>query len=97
MVYPLRETHALQGHPCLKKLSFLLPGGKKKLPVGRSGIFCFSSSFIFYKLECTWGEVKKKNKNENMKKKKFQLALFSPLGRWTGNNFLFKGGPMLKV
>ena len=24
--------------------------------------------------------------------KKFQSALFSPLGRWTGNNFLFKGG-----
>ena len=27
-----------------------------------------------------------------MKKKKFQSALFSQLGRWTGNNFLFKGG-----
>ena len=25
-------------------------------------------------------------------KKKSQLALFSPPGRWTGNNFLFKGG-----
>ena len=25
-------------------------------------------------------------------KKKFQLALFSPLGRWTENTFLFKGG-----
>ena len=25
-------------------------------------------------------------------KKKFQSALFSPLGRWTGNDFLFKGG-----
>ena len=24
--------------------------------------------------------------------KKFQSALFSPLGRWTGNNFLFEGG-----
>ena len=24
--------------------------------------------------------------------KKFQSALFRPLGRWTGNNFLFKGG-----
>ena len=26
------------------------------------------------------------------KKKKLQSALFSPPGRWTGNNFLFKGG-----
>ena len=25
-------------------------------------------------------------------KKKFQSALFSPPGRWTGNNFLFKDG-----
>ena len=24
--------------------------------------------------------------------KKIQSALFSPLGRWTGNNFLFEGG-----
>ena len=29
---------------------------------------------------------------ENMIKKKFQSALFRPLGRWAGNNFLFKGG-----
>ena len=28
-------------------------------------------------------------KNEQIK---FQSALFSPPGRWTGNNFLFKGG-----
>ena len=27
---------------------------------------------------------------ENMKKKKFQSSLFSPLERWTGNNFLFR-------
>ena len=27
-----------------------------------------------------------------MKKKKSQSALFSPPGRWTGNDFLFKGG-----
>ena len=26
------------------------------------------------------------------KKKEFQSALFSPLGLWTGNIFLFKGG-----
>ena len=29
---------------------------------------------------------------ENMKKKKFQSAFFIPPGRWSGNNFLFKGG-----
>ena len=29
--------------------------------------------------------------------KKFQSALFSPRGRWTGNNLLFKGGLMLHV
>ena len=33
-----------------------------------------------------------KKKIENMKKKKFQLALFSPLRRWTGNKTLFTGG-----
>ena len=27
-------------------------------------------------------------------KKKSHSALFSPLGRWTGNNFLYKGGLM---
>ena len=27
-----------------------------------------------------------------MKKKKFQSALLDPPGRYTGNNFLFKGG-----
>ena len=27
-----------------------------------------------------------------MVKKEFQSAPFSPPGRWTGNNFLFKGG-----
>ena len=41
--------------------------------------------------------TKKKLKNNNrffgnMKEKKFQSDLFSPLGQWTGNNFLFKGG-----
>ena len=27
-----------------------------------------------------------------MKKKEFQSALFSPIGWWTGNNFIVKGG-----
>ena len=30
-------------------------------------------------------------------KKKIQSALFSPPGRWTGNNLLLKGGPMVTV
>ena len=38
------------------------------------------------------GKKQKRKFEENLKKKKFQSALFSPLGRWTGNNFLFKGG-----
>ena len=29
---------------------------------------------------------------KNMEKNSSSRALFSPLGRWTGNNFLFKGG-----
>ena len=65
--------------------------GKKK-PVGRSGIFFFSN-FIFYKLECTGGKREKK-KNLKIGKKKFQSALFSPPGRWTGNDFLFEDGLM---
>ena len=35
-----------------------------------------------------------KMKIENMEEKKFQSALFRPLGWWTGNNFLFKAGLM---
>ena len=31
-------------------------------------------------------------KEKKKEKKKFQSALISPLGRWTGNTFLFKGG-----
>ena len=37
------------------------------------------------------GEGKKKICFENIKKE-FQSALFRSLWRWTGNNFLFKGG-----
>ena len=68
---------------------FLSTGSAKKRPVGRSG-FSFPNFFL-YKLECTGGGVKKIS-FENMKTKKFQSALFSPLWRWTGNNSLFKGG-----
>ena len=30
-------------------------------------------------------------------KKKFQSALLDPPGRYTGNNFLFKGGPRYRT
>ena len=56
------------------------------MPVGGQDFFFFPIFFFFYKLECTGGEKKKK------KFLKFQSALFSPPGRWTGNNYLFKGG-----
>ena len=32
-----------------------------------------------------------------MKKKNFQSALIDPPGRYTGSNFLFKGGPSIEV
>ena len=50
------------------------------MPVGRSGYIYFFIISFFYKLECKY------------EKKKFQSALFSPLGWWTGNYFFFKGG-----
>ena len=79
------------------------PLSKKLFPVGRVGkkkasrevgnLFSFfSPNFIFYKLEHSGGKVKKKKDFEN--RKKFQYALFSPPGRWTGNNFLFEDGLM---
>ena len=40
------------------------------------------------------GGGKKKIKKFRYEKKEFQSALCMPLGRWTGNNFLFKGGLM---
>ena len=38
------------------------------------------------------GVNKKKNFNLKDEKRKFQSALLEPPGRYTGNNFLFKGG-----
>ena len=69
---------------------FLSTGSEKKRQVGRPGFFYFFPNLFFYKLECT--ERGRKKKFENLKKKKFQSALFSPLGRWTENNSLSKGG-----
>ena len=41
------------------------------------------------------GGLKKRRKYDKKKKEEeVPVALFSPLGRWTGNNFLFKGGLM---
>ena len=72
-------------------MCFLFCRVGKKTASREVGIFFFFFLIsFFYKLECT-GE-KGKISFENMKKKKFQSALFSPLGRRTGNNFLFKGG-----
>ena len=47
------------------------------------GIFFFLISF-FYKLKCTGGKVKKFFFEKS--------AILDPPGRYTGNNFLFKGG-----
>ena len=60
--------------------------------VGRSGIlFSFFSFSIFINFLIQKVGGKKTFFSKNMKKK-FQSALLYPLGRSTGNNFLFKGG-----
>ena len=51
----------------------------------------FFHFLIFHWLECT-EKIEGKETFSNIMKKKFQSGLFSPLGRWTRNNFLFKGG-----
>ena len=68
--------------------SFLSTGRTKKLRVGRSGFFS-PPFFIDYDVL-----IKLRTKSHQ---KKFQAALFCPPGRWTGNNFLFKGGLRLGV
>ena len=66
----------------LIKSFFCEPGGQKK---ASWEVWDF---FINHNVQ---GEVKKEF-SENLKKKKFQSALFSPLRRWTGNNFSLEGG-----
>ena len=39
-----------------------------------------------------FGQVNLEKLCSKIMKKNFALALFSPLGPWTGNDFLFKGG-----
>ena len=74
-----------------KKIVSCVQGREK---IGQSGgrDFFFFPNFIFYRLEYTGGKSKKINIFFPKKKKKFQSALFSPPGRWTGNHFLFKAG-----
>ena len=55
------------------------------------GIFFPFLFFLFHRQGCT------EKKFFKLYKKKFQSALFSPLRRWTGNNFLFKGGLWLRT
>ena len=76
--------------------SFLSTGWGKKEPIGRSGFF-FLIFFIFsiFHFSVTRMLRKKKLFSKTMKKK-FQSALFSLLGRWTANYFLFKGGVITK-
>ena len=90
--FPLKCIHVPHLRP---------PLSKKVFPVGRVGIiyasrevgiFFFLISFFVY-TRMYWGGGSKKNiLFENMKKI-FQSALFSPIGRWTGNYILLKGGP----
>ena len=68
-------------------MCFLFARWAKKLPVGRSGFFSFFFNFVFYKLECIGGKV---NKEKSLFKIWKKNSHFSPLGRWTGNNILFK-------
>ena len=71
-----------------------MPGGGK---TGQSGgpnfFFFFFPNFIFYKLESTGGGEEKLFflKDE---KKKFYPQFLDPVGRWTGNAFLFEAGPI---
>ena len=65
---------------------------------GQSGCrdFFFLISF-FYKLECTRGNVKKQFRKKEKMKKKVQVGLLNPPGRYTRINFLFKGGLSAKT
>ena len=97
---PTYERKRITG--CVWRLNHCgLSLSKKSFPVGRVGnktarrevgIFFFSLISFFFKLECTGGKLKKTDFFEKMEKK-FQSALLDPPGRYTGNTFLFKGGP----
>ena len=85
--------HLVLKHPGRATLKYKIVSCK---PGGPKSFFYFFPNFFFYKVEYTGGKVKKKKMKLKLKlkyeKKEFQSALFNPLGRWTGNNFLFKGG-----
>ena len=69
---------------------FLSTAWAKKKPVGRSGFFnlIFFTFFIGYDVLI----ILRKKTHSKFMKNIIQSGLFSPLGRWTGNNYLFKGG-----
>ena len=76
------------------KNRFLSAGCPTNNPVGRSEFF--SSDFQF-SIDCNiyTEDIRGKKLFFLKKHEKFQSALFSPVGRSTGNNFLFKGGLMI--
>ena len=80
------------------------PLSEKSFPVSRVGkktdsrlvgsLLFFPLISFFINKNVQREKVKKIWGGEGILKKEFQSALFSPLGWWTGNNFLFKGGLM---
>ena len=75
--------------PGLGELSFPVGRVGKKAASRSVGNFLFFPNFLFHKLECMGEKGGTFFFFLNMKKKS---ALFSPLGRWTGNNFSFLDG-----
>ena len=69
-----------------------MPDGEKN---GQSGGRDFFPNFIFYKLECTGGN--RGGGELKDEKKKFYLQVLDPVGRWTGNTFLFEDGLSLTL
>ena len=62
-------TSGLIWPPLGKKIVSCVPVGQKKSQSGGRESFFFFPNFIFYKLECTGGKVKKKYFFDNRKKK----------------------------
>ena len=89
-----QRVGVLTSRPSLSKKVFpvrRVTPKKASREVGIFSFFCFPF-FIDYDV---LRRLRKKNFFSKIMKKKFHPALFSPPGRWTGNHFLFKGGPRL--